>query len=225
MSNSSSSSNLVVTSYIVVDVISSQTWPSNYFHEPNIPSISTYGFQNALNPVSSDDVSPYSSYGPTYPDGLYVFDDACTRASNGSWSCFDHCNTTENMFASLPNLHNCVMGMVFLNFTERVPTIRISDGPSHTGFDPNDSVKHVDNDTAVQIGQRLQGCLVEACHSRECDSLPDLTTVYGGFIDWFELNHDRWINQDLCVKVPSRVDPDIGGIGVSLLFQAQESLT
>lgn len=124
-------------------------------------------------------------------------------------------NTFGSMFESLSTLHNCFM------------FASVTDG-SFQNADANQTaaklhfVDNEQNTTANNVARVLEGCL-----SRYCDTVPTCkeylqSVTLGDNYDGYRKS--RELASSICNTIPSSINSDVGGVGVSSIPSTRSSV-
>lgn len=116
-------------------------------------------------------------------------------------------NTFGSMFESLPTLHNCVM----------FGSVTAGDFPNPGASQIAAKLHYLHNEsnaTANHVAWVLEGCL-----SKYCDTVPNCREGLPLFWDNYDgfWRKKRDLVFSICENMPSRINSDVGGIGVSSL--------
>ena len=114
------------------------------------------------------------------------------------------------MFDSLPTLHNC---FIFPNVTTNMSVDYNDFAPELHYLDPER------NATANNVVKRLDECLsryYETLTDHEYEIPPYYSSLYSFSNDtYWENGYGSGLVDAICAVIPTSINPDVGGIGVS----------
>lgn len=208
-------------------VFDSQTWTSDFeryidqrfagetsvspnldYNLYNILDATTLGLRPFLLDEAIDDKKPNYGISHYMDHGVYMFSDTCHQSGTNLYTCFDHCNEQTQMFSSIPAQHNCAVALYVTNAgnvrkgSTSLPAVYYKEGQS-TPIE----VQIPPESEFLPIAQNFMDCLVSGCKS-----LPPCN--YNQFVNKSLDDVGQDLVDTLCRATPSRVDPDLGGIGV-----------
>ena len=183
------------------------TWISDVTNSTLNMTLSTFSFQDALNP------SPF------------LFHNACLQ-DNGTQDCTASCQDLSKMFGSLDTLHNC---MVYPTVADLAARNNLSNASLAEYY--NIQKSKVGTGLSKNITTTIQTCLVDYCTTTlsglGCKeylyAVPNTSSPLNVSSAFYIYNtdpengyneDDGGVNFDLCMFIPNSLNPDIGGIGV-----------
>ena len=197
---------------------------------------STFGLEEALFPysyalipihysINSSDYGvlisyDYVDYGPSF-----LFTDACIQPGGAS-NCSAACSSEVSMFQDLKTLHNC---MAYKDVAYHYAINNLTDDGRRVA-ESLEIKGDKANTTTIKIIDKIKKRFIEYCSSNVAGCKAQYHDWYQGSTQpphpgpyfnetlWdFESDGSRLI-ESICMSVPSTVNQDIGGIGVSFCF-------
>ena len=190
------------------------TWISEVTNSTLNMTLSTFSFQDALNPSVGG-----------YSNPPYLFHNACLQ-DNGTQDCTASCQDLSQIFGSLDTLHNC---MVYPTVADLAARNNLSNASLAEYY--NIQKSKVGTGLSKNITTTIQTCLVDYCtttlsgsgcqeylYGVENTSSPlNVSSAFYIYNTDYENSYnedDGGSRFDLCMFIPNSLNPDIGGIGV-----------
>lgn len=187
----------------------------------SIPSL-LFGLQDALN-------IRYDTPGKNFKS-TSLFPDACGQDDN-TRNCTTACSNTQQMFASLDTLHNCVVW----------PSIYVEDEndgltPYATGLARSLGLEKGSKESSLpsKISTSIQNCLLASCDADdECGRKANMSFPHGGFRKAFSAHltgnlyyglNKSLVYFDPCHYINAPATADVAGIGVFISYGLQMGL-
>ena len=194
------------------------TWISEVTNSTLNMTLSTFSFQDALNPSAGDAPNGYSN-------PPFLFHNGCLQ-NNGTQDCTASCQDPTLLFSSLDTLHNC---MVYPTVADLAARNNLSNASLAEYY--NIQKSKVGTGLSRNITTTIQKCLVDYCTTtlngsgckeslyaiNDTSSPLNISSsfyIYNTDYEYSYNEYDGGYRFDLCQFVPKSFNPDIGGIGV-----------
>lgn len=185
-------------------------------------TLSTFSFQDALNPYTLDMYTLNSYTNSPYP---YFLRSGCLQ-EDGTHNCTASCQDVNAIFGSLDTLHNCMVYPTVADLYSRGNLSNVSLAEYY-----NIEKSTVGSPLYTNITTTIKDCLSDYCSitlagSGCAEAMGSVNTTYSPlninstFYIYNESNTDHSYDGydedsfDICEYIPQSFNPDIGGIGV-----------
>lgn len=186
------------------------TWISDVTNSTLNITLSTFSFQDALNPSGKD--TPNAYYNPPF-----LFHSGCLQP-DGTQNCTASCQDPNEIFGGLDTLHNC---MVYPTVADLYARSNLSNASLPKYYDIQKS--QMGSDLYINITTTIKACLIDYCNITlagsgcmegldACDSSDSPSNITSTFYIYNAYEGDNTF--DFCQYVPQSLNQDIGGIGV-----------
>ena len=195
---------------LVRSTMALSTWISDVTNATLNITLSTFSFQDALNPSGKD--TPNAYYNPPF-----LFHSGCLQP-DGTQNCTASCQDPNDIFGSLDTLHNC---MVYPTVADLYAKSNLSNTSVPDYYKIQKSQKG--SELYINITTTIKACLTDYCNvtlaGSGCiegldawDSSYSPSNITSTF--YIYNDYEGYNNFDFCQYVPKSLNQDIGGIGV-----------
>ena len=186
------------------------TWISDITNSTLNITLSTFSFQDALNPSGKDTPNAYDN-------PPFLFYSGCLQP-DGTQNCTASCQDPNAVFGSLDTLHNC---MVYPTVADLYARSNLSNVSIPEYFKISKS--QMGSELYINITTTIQTCLIDYCTvtlagsrcSEELNAYNMGESPLNTTSTFYIYNAYEGDNTfDFCQYVPQSLNQDIGGIGV-----------